>query len=104
MNPIPRVKRKNQALDTLATDLAKVIPAREVGIGTDLPGEPPPRATGWGVHGTITRFEVSIASIIAPIIGLINRIRTPYIVSILLVLRSVWNEYREVQHGNISDQ
>jgi hypothetical protein len=33
----PRVKRKNQALDALATGSAKVILAQDVGIGTDSP-------------------------------------------------------------------
>jgi hypothetical protein len=76
MNPNPTRKKKEPVLDTLATALAKVVPAQEVGIGTDLPSEPPPRATGRCVHGV----EVSIA----PIIGL-SRIRTPYSVLVAVL-------------------
>ncbi|KAJ6178025.1 hypothetical protein N7519_008486 [Penicillium mononematosum] len=82
MNPNPTRKMKEPALDALATASAKVVPAQEEGIGTDLPSEPPPRATGRCVHGAIRGLHCP------------HHRSQSYSYSVLGVL----NGYGEVQH------
>jgi hypothetical protein len=56
----------------LATASAKVISAQELGIGTDLPSEPPPRATGRCVpypFNAAPRTEYGVRIRLRPMMG-----------------------------------